>query len=75
MLPEPCYIVCLKHMLSVKQTLSTYIITENPEPRSRRKKILKLWHLMDVRLLLLFFYGIISLEEYIDGTAGACTYT
>lgn len=53
----------------------TYIITENPEPRSRRKNILKLWHLMDVRPLLLFFYGIISLEEYIDGTAGAWTYT
>lgn len=30
---------------------------------------------MDVRPLLLFFYVIISLEEYIDGTAGACTYT
>lgn len=30
---------------------------------------------MDVRPLLLFFYGIISLEEYIDGIAGACTYT
>lgn len=30
---------------------------------------------MDVRPSLLFFYGIISLEEYIDGTAGTCTYT
>lgn len=30
---------------------------------------------MNVRPLLLFFYGIISLEEYIDGTAGAWTYT
>lgn len=30
---------------------------------------------MDVRPSLLFFYGIISLEEYIDGTAGVCTYT
>lgn len=30
---------------------------------------------MDVRPLFLFFYGIISLEEYIDGTAGAWTYT
>lgn len=30
---------------------------------------------MDVRPLLLFFNGIISLEEYIDGTAGAWTYT
>lgn len=30
---------------------------------------------MDVRPLLSFFYGIISFEEYIDGTAGAWTYT
>lgn len=74
MLPEPCYIVCLKHMLSV--TDSEYLYNYwKPEPRSRRKNILKLWHLMDVRPLLSFFYGIISLEEYIDGTAGASTYT
>lgn len=29
---------------------------------------------MDGRPSLLFFYGITSLEEYIDGTAGACIY-
>lgn len=30
---------------------------------------------MDVRPSLLFFYDITSLEEYIDGMAGACIYT
>lgn len=69
MLSEACYIVCLKcNRLGV-------LLLKIQGLSLRRKSILKLWHLMDVRPSLLFFYGITSLEEYIDGMAGACIYT
>lgn len=68
MLSEAFYIVCLQcNRLGV-------LLLKIQGLSLRRKSILKLWHLMDGRPSLLFFYGITSLEEYIDGTAGACIY-